>query len=135
MCLLRAGFSATPIQRPNVEPLPRQLLAAVGQMAVLESITRTDVPMNLSTSKMLSPAARRQGVPELVDPVCHLAGEFALERDVFVHSPLRCALALPRPCVLVTQTFGFGLRDRRLLDEHALPLVPPARAAEANHDR
>ena len=57
MCLLRAGFSATPIQGPNVEPLPRQLLAAEGQMAVLESITRTDVPMNLATSKRLSPAA------------------------------------------------------------------------------
>jgi hypothetical protein len=34
MRLVRARLTATPTQRPNVEPLPRQLLAPVGEMAV-----------------------------------------------------------------------------------------------------
>jgi hypothetical protein len=34
MRLRRAGFAATPTQRPNVEPLPCELLASVGHVAV-----------------------------------------------------------------------------------------------------
>ena len=76
MRLLRARFTATPTQRPNVEPPPRELLASVARWPYVESITRTDVPVNRATSKMLSPAARRrhEGVPEVVDPARRDAG-------------------------------------------------------------
>ena len=50
MRLLRAGFAATPIQRPNVEPLPCQLLASVCQMAVCRCL-----PGGLETSSTHGP--------------------------------------------------------------------------------
>jgi hypothetical protein len=78
----------------------------------------------------LLPSLRRASGEEARD----LAGDFALEGDVFARSPFRRALALPRPRVLVSQALGFRLGYRGLLYQHALPFVTPPCAAEAHDD-
>jgi hypothetical protein len=53
MRLVRARLTATPIQRPNVEPLPRELLASLGQMALR---ARVDPRRDIRTFRTMAAA-------------------------------------------------------------------------------
>ena len=57
-----------------------------------------------------------------------------LEVRILDGTPLAFSLTAPQAGVLVDEAFRFGLFERRLLDEHALPLVAPARTTETHDD-
>jgi hypothetical protein len=57
-----------------------------------------------------------------------------LQIEILLRTPRGLSRPPARPRFLVGETRRLGLIERVLLDEDSLPLITPARAAEANHD-
>lgn len=57
-----------------------------------------------------------------------------MQLNVILGAPPGVPFAASGPQLGISKTFGFGLIERRLLDEKSLALIAPARATEAHHN-